>query len=212
LGSDLWRRGIKGLNQGPKALDFLRIVLMSAYFILVTFGKGEFALALDLYVVMNLISWITIPYKYLRFSDKLANLVILVQNALISMFYFTIIMLLVIAGFATSLTYKAKMNLKNTHHFGQKNSFDGFYNLYMNLFADFGVWDEFKGHYDDDNTGPDPVDYLCFFLLSVFLAMLMFNLLVTIFSDTYAKMMEKEEANKYLIMNEILFDLDLMVS
>jgi len=60
--------------------------------------------------------------------------------------------------------------------------------------------------------GPDTVDYVCFFLLSVLLSMLMFNLLVSIFTDAYGVLKEKEEANKYLQMNMILFDLDLMVS
>jgi len=117
---------------------------MAAYFSCVTWFKGNFEDALNLFVIMNLISWITIPIKYLRYSDTLSNLVQLVMTALINMAYFIFIMVLVIAGFATSLTYKAKMTLKNEGHFGQKSSTSGFYNLYMNLFADFGIWDDFR--------------------------------------------------------------------
>jgi hypothetical protein len=63
------------------------------------------------------------------------------------------------------------------------------------LFADFAVWDDFKGI--EDAPGPDATDYIFFILLSIILSSVMFNLLVTIFSDVFGRMKEVELAVGY---------------
>jgi hypothetical protein len=103
-------RGLRALMQGNYAVDLIRIILMFLYWLFAVelFIRWEyFEVTIDLYAVMNLMSWITIMVKYFRFFDKLSVLVLLVETSAMAMVWFTIIIAVIMGGFATSLNYKA---------------------------------------------------------------------------------------------------------
>lgn len=58
------------------------------------------------------------------------------------------------------------------------------------IFADFGAFDEFVSNDDGEGSGPDLVDWIFMLTLTVVITMVMFNLIVSIFTDVYGTIKE----------------------
>jgi len=150
----------------------------------------------------------------MRISSDLAKLWMLVQKSAFALGYFTFIIVVVMIAFATSLLAKSKLTLIHLHHFGQKSLGEGFYAQYQYMFSDFGPWDDYRHQdsLDGDDYPVETIDYVFFASFSIIMSLLLFNLLIAIFSDVYGRVKEKELAYEYLQKNMLILDLETFIS
>jgi len=84
-------------------------------------------------------------------------------------------------------------------HYGGQNTFDMVYNQYKLVFGDFGPFDDFHGA----EIGPDWLDDTFFLAITIIVTMILFNLIVSIFTDAYGDLKEIRVAVDMEQLNEI---------
>jgi len=69
------------------------------------------------------------------------------------------------------------------------------------MFADFSAW-------DNHEADADVVDYLYALGLTFMISVVLFNLIVSIFTDTYGDLKEDKAAEDIRMLNEVVMDVE----
>jgi len=188
-------------------LDFLRILFMGLYLINMFFFPGEDYAQARVYSFVNFFSWIGL-LKYFRRLSGVRGFITLIIKAFSEMKYFLVIVILFIIALTTSLRIKADHSEKSSH-FGGINFGQGLVHQYRFVFADFEKWDDYN------NNSPltvDTTDYIFMLFTTLFVTLILFNLIVAIFTDVYADLKQIKLAEDLRTLNEVLMDVEYFVS
>lgn len=61
---------------------------------------------------------------------------------------------------------------------------------------------------ENEDAAPDTVDWLFMFAVTIVVAMVLFNLIVSIFTDVYGTIKENKEAYDMEVLNEVTMDVE----
>lgn len=185
--------------------DIFRLLSMLGYIIAAFFFRAEQHTQVQFLTIANFFSYITVV-KYMRRISGVREFITLIRAAITYMFYFLFIIMVFFFGFATSLRIKP-LEIDSPDHFGGQSEKDAFLNQYKLLFGDFGPWDDFFGA----DVGPIWLDGVFFFSASIIMALILMNLLVTIFSEAYGDLKAVRVAVDIEQLNEIQSDVEFFV-
>jgi len=167
--------------------------------------QGEEDKQSTIYCLLNFFSWLS-NLKYLRRLSGVRGFITLIIRAIRQMSYFLVIVGLFIAAFLTTLSIRANVHT-GENHYGDLSYFQALLSQYRLLYADFGKWDAYR-----EMDEPDTFDYFFFFATTFFLSLMLFNLIVAIFTDVYGDLKETKVAEDLRTLNEVLMDVEYVVS
>jgi len=185
--------------------DIFRLLSMAIY-IVANFGwpANTYLITISL-TILNFFAWIGVC-KFLRRVSGVREFITLISVSLTKMIYFGIIIIIFLLGFATSLRIKPQ-ELHSPDHIGGVSIGRSIVNQYKLVFGDFGPWDDFE----DSDTGPDGLDTVFFILITITVTMILFNLIVSIFTDAYGDLKEIRVAVDIEQLNEIQCDVEFHI-
>jgi hypothetical protein len=186
-------------------MDIFRLISMLLFILANYFFQADHFTQTQFLTIANFFSWITVV-KYMRRLSGVREFITLVRVALVYMFYFLFIILVFFLGFATSLRIKP-LEINSPDHFGGQNEQQSLLNQYALLFGDFGSWDDFQFA----EIGPNWLDYVFFLTISIVGTLILFNLIVSIFSEAYGDLKEVRVAVDIEQLNEIQSDVEFFV-
>lgn len=185
--------------------DMLRLISLTIYLVANRFFPAETYEITIALTLLNFFSWIGVC-KFLRRVSGVREFITLIGEALNRMIYFGIIIVIFLVGFATSLRIKPQ-EANSPDHVGGQSIGQSLMNQYKLVFGDFGPWDDFE----DSDIKPDGLDTTFFILITIVVTMILFNLIVSIFSEAYADLKEIKIAVDIEQLNECQCDVEFYV-
>lgn len=207
---DIYYRGAKVLAMAMQIVDLLRLVAMGIlcfkYYVLA--GRAEIMTLANMFSFVNFFSWISV-IKYLRRAPGVRGYIPLLEASLKSLLNFTVIILLFMVSFGTSIRIKAVILKQGNdgaasqgeNSFGPESLVANIVNQYRFMFADFSAWDSHE-------ADADAIDYLYALGLTFIISVVLFNLIVSIFTDTYGDLKEDQAAEDIRMLNEVVMDVE----
>jgi hypothetical protein len=210
---DIYERGAIVIRMAMILLDMFRLIPMAVLcFYYYGLGlKAEIATLGQILSFVNFISWIGLV-KYLRRMPGVRGYLPLLEASMGSLVNFLVIIILFMVAFGTSIRLKTLIMIQADadDKFGIEESFGGtsvvgsIVNQYRFMFADFSAWDSHEEH-------ATPIDYLFAFGLTFMISIVLFNLIVAIFTDTYGDLKEDKAAEDIRMLNEVVMDVEYFI-
>jgi len=76
------------------------------------------------------------------------------------------------------------------------------------MFADYGTWDDFMND-PAEGAAPDVLDWILITVTTIVITVVLFNLIVSIFTDVYGTIKENMEAYDIEVLNEVTMDVEV---
>jgi len=183
------------LGSGWNFLDLMRICLQMVCIVvqLLDPDNENKKLQQQTFAYLTLASWISF-LSYLRYFAQTRILIQYISASIGSMVSFMLVIGIMLVGFSMSYIFLAGKEL-TIHEFAL-----GFHHQYLVLFGDFGEL--------PINT---VFEWTLFVTASLFIPLVMLNLLVAIISEAHAGVVENQNKNDYAQLNSIVLELERLL-
>lgn len=168
-------------------LDLLRIILTFYHVInneYINFFSDEYV------TVIMLVSFLR-GILYFKMFKQTRYIIKMIEEIFRDSFFFGVIITYMLLALATLFHFARS---------GSSTYFDSFIKVYMMMYGEF--------HFDEDSM----YDWICFFLISLALPLIMFNLLVAIMGDTYKNAYESMVEMDFKAMTQMILETEIIQS
>jgi len=161
-------------GSGWNFLDLLRILLQMACIFVQIFVPHHPHLQMKFFAYLTLVSWISF-LSYLRYFSETRILIQYISASISSMISFMLVIFIMLVGFTMSYV------VMEGHEFSLTEFANGFHSQYLVLFGDFG-----------ELPINNFFEWTLFLTASLFIPLVMLNLLIAIISEAHAGVVENQ--------------------
>lgn len=184
------------LSSGWNFLDLSRIILQFVCIVLQLIfphEAHEAGIQQQAYAYLTLISWISM-LSYLRYFSETRILIQYISASVGSMISFMLVILIMLTGFSMAYT------VMEGYEFTAMQFCHAFHAQYLVLFGDFG-----------DLPLNNFFEWTLFLAASLFIPLVMLNLLIAVISEAHAGVVENQEKGDYAQLNTIILELERLL-